>query len=198
MGFPIRISTDQCLLAAPHGFSQRATSFIASQCQGIHQMPLRRLISLRRHAQGQAQLVTAVEDATDRTRASLPRNRPVLGFQKDLFTMSKTRIPALRKKRLDRSRRQTLCSVRTVGGPGGDLLSHVLRRSTIGADGFHGRVRDGIGCVTRRYDHQIGRPYERPGEPGPRRGHERFEKRCAGGGPRRMIAPSGVQSSGLP
>src|SRR3954453_23048983 len=33
-----------------------------------------------------------------------------------------------------------------VGGPGGDLLSHVLRRSTICAEGFHGRVRDGIGC----------------------------------------------------
>ena len=33
-----------------------------------------------------------------------------------------------------------------TGGPGGDLLSHVLRRSTIGAEGFHGRVRDGIGC----------------------------------------------------
>ena len=32
------------------------------------------------------------------------------------------------------------------GRPGGDLLSHVLRRSTIGAEGFHGRVRDGIGC----------------------------------------------------
>ncbi len=39
-GCPIRISTDQSLLAAPRGFSQRATSFIASQCQGIHQMPL--------------------------------------------------------------------------------------------------------------------------------------------------------------
>ena len=38
-----------------------------------------------------------------------------------------------------------LC-IRVVGGPGGDLLSHVLRRSTIGAEGFHGRVRDGIGC----------------------------------------------------
>ena len=31
-------------------------------------------------------------------------------------------------------------------GPGGDLLSRALRRSTIGAEGFHGRVRDGIGC----------------------------------------------------
>ena len=45
MGFPIRKFTDQCLLAAPRDLSQRATSFIASQCQGIHQMPFRRLIS---------------------------------------------------------------------------------------------------------------------------------------------------------
>ena len=40
VGFPIRKSADQSLLAAPRGLSQRATSFIASQCQGIHQMPL--------------------------------------------------------------------------------------------------------------------------------------------------------------
>jgi hypothetical protein len=32
------------VLALPRGLSQRATSFIASQCQGIHQMPLSRLI----------------------------------------------------------------------------------------------------------------------------------------------------------
>jgi hypothetical protein len=43
-GFPIRRSTDQKVLALPRGLSQRATSFIASQCQGIHQMPLSRLI----------------------------------------------------------------------------------------------------------------------------------------------------------
>ena len=43
VGFPIRISTDQSLFAAPRGFSQRTTSFIASRRQGIHQMPLRRL-----------------------------------------------------------------------------------------------------------------------------------------------------------
>jgi hypothetical protein len=47
-GFPIRKSTDQRLLAPPRGLSQRATSFIASQCQGIHQMPLSRLIQSRR------------------------------------------------------------------------------------------------------------------------------------------------------
>ena len=44
VGFPIRKFTDHSLLAAPRDLSQRATSFIASQCQGIHQMPLRRLI----------------------------------------------------------------------------------------------------------------------------------------------------------
>ena len=31
---------------------------------------------------------------------------------------------------------------------GNDLLSHALRRSTIGAVGFHGPVRDGMGCFT--------------------------------------------------
>lgn len=44
---------------------------------------------------------------------------------------------------------------------GGDLLSHVLRRSTIGATALNGRVRDGIGCFARamttkpRKKHQI-------------------------------------------
>jgi hypothetical protein len=32
-----------------------------------------------------------------------------------------------------------------LGRPGGDLLSQVLRHSTIGAEAFDGRVRDGIG-----------------------------------------------------
>jgi hypothetical protein len=48
VGCPIRTSTDQRLLAAPRGFSQRATSFIASWCQGIHRMPFSR----SRHAPG--------------------------------------------------------------------------------------------------------------------------------------------------
>src|SRR6266849_8079759 len=41
-----------------------------------------------------------------------------------------------------------------LAGPGGDLLFRALRRSTIGAEGFHGRVRDGIGCYAPRYGHQ--------------------------------------------
>ena len=43
-----------------------------------------------------------------------------------------------------------------AGGPGSDLLFRALRRSTIGAEGFHGRVRDGIGCFAPRYGHQAG------------------------------------------
>ena len=46
MGFPIRKSTDQSFFAAPRGLSQRSTSFIASQRQGIHQTPLFHLIAL--------------------------------------------------------------------------------------------------------------------------------------------------------
>ncbi len=46
-------------------------------------------------------------------------------------------------------------------GPGGDLLSHALRRSTIGAEGFHGRVRDGIGCIAPRHNHQVRKAEDR-------------------------------------
>ncbi len=48
-GFPIRRSLDQSSFAAPQGLSQRTTSFIASQRQGIHQMLLRHLIALMIH-----------------------------------------------------------------------------------------------------------------------------------------------------
>src|SRR5437764_4772648 len=47
-----------------------------------------------------------------------------------------------------------LVCVGGLAGPGGDLLFRALRRSTIGAEGFHGRVRDGIGCFAPRYGHQ--------------------------------------------
>ena len=35
-----------------------------------------------------------------------------------------------------------------LGRPGNDLLSRALRRSTIGAEGLYGRVRNGIGCCS--------------------------------------------------
>jgi hypothetical protein len=42
-------------------------------------------------------------------------------------------------------------------GPGGDLLSRVLRQSTIGAEAFDGRVRDGIGSYRLAEGHQAGK-----------------------------------------
>ena len=40
--------------------------------------------------------------------------------------------------------------------PGNDLLSQVLRHSTIGARAFDGRVRDGIGSDRSAEGHQAG------------------------------------------
>src|SRR4029077_20971549 len=56
VGFPIRKSADQSSFAAPRGLSQRSTSFIASQRQGIHQTPLRHLIALSINARPRNQL----------------------------------------------------------------------------------------------------------------------------------------------
>ena len=46
VGCPIRKSSDQRSLPSPRSLSQGATSFIASRCQGIHQMPFSSLESL--------------------------------------------------------------------------------------------------------------------------------------------------------
>ena len=93
VGCPIRRSRDHRSLASPPGFSQRAASFLASQCQGIHQMPFSsRLITAspspamphHRRAQGQAPcLAPATAEAgglyedTSRTRPEHLLPRPV-------------------------------------------------------------------------------------------------------------------------
>src|SRR6202012_880187 len=46
LGCPIRKFLDQSLVAAPQDLSQRTTSFIASQRQGIHRIPFWHLIAL--------------------------------------------------------------------------------------------------------------------------------------------------------
>ena len=46
VGFPIRKFSDQSPFAAPQDLSQRTTSFIASQHQGIHRTPFWHLIAL--------------------------------------------------------------------------------------------------------------------------------------------------------
>ena len=76
MGFPIRKSADQSFFAAPRGLSQRSTSFIASQRQGIHQMPLVHLIALIINAPPARQQVRW------NARGSLrSRERPIAGHR---------------------------------------------------------------------------------------------------------------------
>ena len=54
-----------------------------------------------------------------------------------------------------------------LGRPGDVLLSHALRRSTIGAEGLYGRVRNGIGCgslaVTTRSSKRAGNTRQKAG-----------------------------------
>ena len=92
VGCPIRISTDQSLLAAPHGFSQRATSFIASWCQGIHRMPLSR--SIAPHAQKPATAKPRQSHANKTIRARTLRS---------IYTRASDRSPP----RLQQRTRQT-------------------------------------------------------------------------------------------
>src|ERR1700756_5647563 len=79
VGCPIRTSTDQRLLAAPRGFSQRATSFIASWCQGIHRMPFSRSRSPRisRYTIHHAQKPSSAEAASAHRRLTLAQHTTV-------------------------------------------------------------------------------------------------------------------------
>ena len=51
-----------------------------------------------------------------------------------------------------------------LGRPGNDLLSRVLRHSTIGAEEFNGRVRDGIGFLAPRSNHRTGEGQQARGQ----------------------------------
>ncbi len=67
-----------------------------------------------------------------------------------------------------------------LGRSGNDLLSRVLRHSTIGAEAFNGRVRDGIGFLSPRSDHRTG---------------QRQQQGCQGHHPE--VLPSGPKHIGL-
>jgi hypothetical protein len=69
VGFPIRKSADQSFFAAPRGLSQRSTSFIASQRQGIHRMPLGHLIALiiNAHPARQRKAIERSDERFDRS-----------------------------------------------------------------------------------------------------------------------------------
>src|ERR1700759_5441580 len=61
--------------------------------------------------------------------------------------MSLTSYRAAPPRVMTCARCRGLSEALALGRPGSDLLSRILRYSTIGAEGFHGRVRNGIGCT---------------------------------------------------
>ena len=102
VGCPIRRSRDHRSLASPPGFSQRATSFIASQCQGIHQMPLLALDPRRfrketphktaAHRGKTPPRQAASHEDTSRIHPSLAaRAYPPRSHHNSLFTLQSTR-----------------------------------------------------------------------------------------------------------
>ena len=84
--------------------------------------------------------------------------------------------------------------------PGGDRLSRVFRRSTMGGCALNGRVRDGIGCVAQP---MAARPDQGPppwavppGAAGRARSHQTSRRPAAGQGPSATRQP--FQSSPRP
>ena len=77
-------------------------------------------------------------------RAAPPRGKLLFGKAAGIVYSCRLWVDFVMRKRTD------LC------GPGGDLLSRVLRQSTIGAEAFDGRVRDGIGSYRLAEGHQAG------------------------------------------
>jgi hypothetical protein len=71
VGFPIRKCPDQSLFAAPRTLSQRTTSFIASQRQGIHRILLRHLIVLINNARRSAAAPPQPSSRTTRDKTAL-------------------------------------------------------------------------------------------------------------------------------
>jgi hypothetical protein len=81
VGCPIRTSEDHRALAPPLGFSQRATSFIASRYQGIHQMPFSCCARAQPRARGYAACRGQMSELRDQTRKP---ERPNLRLISDL------------------------------------------------------------------------------------------------------------------
>jgi hypothetical protein len=106
VGFPIRRSLDQSLFAAPQGISQRTTSFIASQRQGIHQMLLRHLIALMIHVR-RFRRRHVFQPAPPRQKVCRQSERPVLKLSpEDLFCLpNESGLTALRGPLLEGSLR---------------------------------------------------------------------------------------------
>ena len=93
VGCPIRKFTDQCLIAAPRDLSQRTTSFIASQRQGIHRIPLRHLIAL---------IIDAHRSAAE-SLPSVPEGKPKGSIIKDQFASNTPEDVAVMRRPLTES-----------------------------------------------------------------------------------------------
>jgi hypothetical protein len=92
VGFPIRKSADQSFLAAPHGLSQRSTSFIASQRQGIHRMPLRHLIALIIDARQARWVCVRTPARAIGTRRAAARRIPKVATDRTIIDLRKTSL----------------------------------------------------------------------------------------------------------
>lgn len=68
--------------------------------------------------------------------------------------LGKASADAMPWKGLVKGIKQNPFRMRKLIRPGGDLLFQDLSPSTIGAESFHGRVRDGNVCLASRYNHQ--------------------------------------------
>ena len=95
-GFPIRKSADQRLLSSPRGLSQSATSFIASQCQGIHQMPFKTLaftFVIPGSTPGITQLRVRHKDTDRRSGLKPSSHRQLLGADQTTIGQTSVRLP---------------------------------------------------------------------------------------------------------
>src|ERR1700724_502173 len=104
VGCPIRKFTDQCLFAAPRDLSQRTTSFIASQRQGIHRIPLRHLIALiidahRSAAEGLPSLLEG------KPKGSIIKDQFASNTPEDVAVMLRPLTEALARRKERRSNR---------------------------------------------------------------------------------------------
>ena len=104
VGFPIRKFTDQSLFAAPHDLSQRTTSFIASQRQGIHRIPLRHLIALiiDAHRSAAEGLPSVLEE---KPKGSIIKDQFASNTPEDVAVMLRPLTEALVRRKERRSNR---------------------------------------------------------------------------------------------
>jgi hypothetical protein len=125
VGCPIRRSPDRSPLAAPRGLSQRATSFVASWRQGIHQVPFLSLDPAQRRphccpasrAHGPEDGKSAATPGGARATTHTPRAhltaRPCSTAERRLsIPMPKPAAPEDGKTEKKRARQDTLASAR--------------------------------------------------------------------------------------